>query len=51
LRAHSRVAMVKEDESSYDAIRTPIDLPIAGEVIAAVESSRGKGREVAHHGW
>jgi acetylornithine deacetylase/succinyl-diaminopimelate desuccinylase-like protein len=42
LRAHSRVAMVKEDESSYDAIRTPIDLPIAGEVIAAVESSRGK---------
>jgi acetylornithine deacetylase/succinyl-diaminopimelate desuccinylase-like protein len=42
LLAHSRVAMVKEDESSYDAVRTPIDLPIAGEVIAAVESSRGK---------
>jgi acetylornithine deacetylase/succinyl-diaminopimelate desuccinylase-like protein len=42
LLANPRVAMVKGDEFSYDAVRTPMDLPIAGEVIAAVESARGK---------
>jgi acetylornithine deacetylase/succinyl-diaminopimelate desuccinylase-like protein len=42
LLAHPRVAMVKRDEFSYDAVRTPMDLPIAQEVIAAVESARGK---------
>jgi acetylornithine deacetylase/succinyl-diaminopimelate desuccinylase-like protein len=42
LLAHPRVAMVKADEFSYDAVRTPMDLPIAGEVIAAVENARGK---------
>ena len=42
LLAHPRVAMVKGDEFSYDAVRTPMDLPIAKEVIAAVESARGK---------
>jgi acetylornithine deacetylase/succinyl-diaminopimelate desuccinylase-like protein len=42
LLAHPRVAMVKGDEFSYDAARTPMDLPIAKEVIAAVESARGK---------
>ena len=42
LLAHPRVAMVKGDEFSYDAIRTPMDLPMAEEVIAAVESARGK---------
>lgn len=42
LLAHPRVAMVKRDEFSYDAVRTPMDLPIAGEVIGAVESARGK---------
>lgn len=42
LLAHPRVAMVKGDDFSYDAVRTPMDLPIAGEVIAAVESARGK---------
>jgi acetylornithine deacetylase/succinyl-diaminopimelate desuccinylase-like protein len=42
LLAHQRVAMVKGDDFSYDAVRTPMDLPIAKEVIAAVESARGK---------
>jgi acetylornithine deacetylase/succinyl-diaminopimelate desuccinylase-like protein len=42
LLANPRVAMVKGDEFSYDAVRTPMDLPIAGEVISAVESARGK---------
>jgi acetylornithine deacetylase/succinyl-diaminopimelate desuccinylase-like protein len=42
LLAHPRVAMVKGDDFSYDAVRRPMDLPIAGEVIAAVESARGK---------
>jgi acetylornithine deacetylase/succinyl-diaminopimelate desuccinylase-like protein len=42
LLAHPRVAMVKGDEFSYDAVRTPMDLPIARDVIAAVESARGK---------
>jgi acetylornithine deacetylase/succinyl-diaminopimelate desuccinylase-like protein len=41
LLAHPRVAMVKRDEASYDAVRTPMDLPIAKEVITAVESARG----------
>jgi acetylornithine deacetylase/succinyl-diaminopimelate desuccinylase-like protein len=40
LFAHPRVAMVKGDEFSYDAVRTPMDLPIATEVIIAVESAR-----------
>ena len=34
--------MVKGDEFSYDAVRTPMDLPIAKQVITAVESARGK---------
>jgi acetylornithine deacetylase/succinyl-diaminopimelate desuccinylase-like protein len=34
--------MVKGDEFSYDAVRTPMDLAIAGEVIEGVESARGK---------
>lgn len=42
LLAHPRVAMVRGDDFSYDAVRTPMDLPIAQEVIAAVESARGK---------
>lgn len=42
LLAHPRVAMIKGDEFSYEAVRTPMDLPIAGEIIAAVESDRGK---------
>jgi acetylornithine deacetylase/succinyl-diaminopimelate desuccinylase-like protein len=42
LRSNPRVAMVRSDDFSYDAVRTPMDLPIAKEVIAAVESARGK---------
>jgi acetylornithine deacetylase/succinyl-diaminopimelate desuccinylase-like protein len=34
--------MVEGDEFSYDVVRTPMDLPMAKEVIAAVESARGK---------
>ena len=41
LMAHPKVAMLKRDASSYNAVRTPMDLPIAKEVIAAVESARG----------
>jgi acetylornithine deacetylase/succinyl-diaminopimelate desuccinylase-like protein len=40
LLEHPRVAMVMRDEASYNAVRTPMDLPIAGEVIKAVESAR-----------
>ena len=42
LLAHPRVAMVSRGDFSYDAVRTPMDLPIAGEVISAVESARGE---------
>jgi acetylornithine deacetylase/succinyl-diaminopimelate desuccinylase-like protein len=42
LLAHPRVAMIKRDEASYDAVRTPMDLPIARAVIDAVESAHGK---------
>ena len=38
---HPRVAMLVRDEASYNAVRTPMDLPIAQEVIAAVKSARG----------
>jgi acetylornithine deacetylase/succinyl-diaminopimelate desuccinylase-like protein len=41
LLEHPRVAMVVRDEASYNAVRTPMDLPIAQEVIAAVKSARG----------
>lgn len=34
--------MVKGDDFSYDAVGTPMDLPISKDVIAAVESARGK---------
>ena len=42
LLAHPKVAMVTRDEAGYDAVRTPMDLPIARDVIAAVESAHGK---------
>ena len=41
LLQHPRVAMVVRDSSGYNAVRTPMDLPIAQEVIHAVESARG----------
>lgn len=40
LLAHPRVAYV-EREPGYNAVRTPMDLPIAKAVIAAVTSARG----------
>lgn len=40
LLAHPEVAFVRRD-SGYNAVRTPMDLPIAKEVIAAVASARG----------
>ena len=40
LLEHPRVAMVVRDEASYNAVRTPMDLPIAQEVIEAVKSAR-----------
>jgi acetylornithine deacetylase/succinyl-diaminopimelate desuccinylase-like protein len=41
LTSHPRVAYVRRDTASYNAVRTPMDLPIAQAVIAAVESARG----------
>lgn len=38
---HPKVALVKRDTASYNASRTPMDLPISKQVIAAVESARG----------
>jgi acetylornithine deacetylase/succinyl-diaminopimelate desuccinylase-like protein len=40
LLEHPRVAMVVRDEAGYNAVRTPMDLPIAQEVIEAVKSAR-----------
>jgi acetylornithine deacetylase/succinyl-diaminopimelate desuccinylase-like protein len=42
LTSHPRVARVVLDQASYDAVRTPMDLPIAQEVIHAVESAHGE---------
>jgi acetylornithine deacetylase/succinyl-diaminopimelate desuccinylase-like protein len=39
LLEHTKVAMVVRDEASYNAVRTPMDLPIAQEVIEAVKSA------------
>jgi acetylornithine deacetylase/succinyl-diaminopimelate desuccinylase-like protein len=41
LLEHPKVALVSRDEASYNAVRTPMDLPIAQEVIEAVRSARG----------
>jgi acetylornithine deacetylase/succinyl-diaminopimelate desuccinylase-like protein len=41
LTQHPKVALVKRDEAGYNAVRTRMDLPIAQEVIHAVESARG----------
>src|SRR5262249_8866539 len=38
---HSKVAKVKRDTASYNAVRTPMDLPVAKVVIAAVDRARG----------
>ena len=41
LLAHPRVARITLDTASYNAVRTPMDLPIAQEVIQAVKDARG----------
>jgi acetylornithine deacetylase/succinyl-diaminopimelate desuccinylase-like protein len=41
LLSHPYVAKVIRDQASYNAVRTPMDLPIAQEVISAVRSARG----------
>ena len=42
LISHPYVAKVGRDPASYNAVRTPMDLPIAQEIIAAVKSARGE---------
>lgn len=42
LTGHPMVAKVVRDTAGYNAVRTPMDLPIAQEVIAAVKSARGE---------
>jgi acetylornithine deacetylase/succinyl-diaminopimelate desuccinylase-like protein len=39
--AHAKVARVTFREGGYNAVRTPMDLPISREVIRVVESARG----------
>ncbi len=41
LTSHPRVAKIISDPASYNAVRTPMELPIAREVIEAVSSARG----------
>jgi acetylornithine deacetylase/succinyl-diaminopimelate desuccinylase-like protein len=41
LLSHPMVAYVQRDLASYNAVRTPMDLPIAKSVIAAVQGARG----------
>jgi acetylornithine deacetylase/succinyl-diaminopimelate desuccinylase-like protein len=41
LLRHAKVALVKKDTAGYNAARTPMDLPIAEEVLTAVQAARG----------
>jgi acetylornithine deacetylase/succinyl-diaminopimelate desuccinylase-like protein len=41
LTSHAKVALIVRDRAGYNAVRTPMDLPIAQEVIQAVTSARG----------
>ncbi len=41
LLSHPDIAKVIRDKATYNAVRTPMDLPIAQEVISAVRSARG----------
>ena len=38
---HPKVAKIKRDTASYNAVRTPMELPVSQAVIAAVERARG----------
>ena len=42
LTGNAKVALVVRDRAGYNAVRTPLELPIAQEVIRAVESARGE---------
>jgi acetylornithine deacetylase/succinyl-diaminopimelate desuccinylase-like protein len=42
LTTHPKVAKIVRDTTSYNAVRTPMDLPIAQEVIQAVKTARGE---------
>jgi acetylornithine deacetylase/succinyl-diaminopimelate desuccinylase-like protein len=42
LLQHAKVALIRKDTAGYNAVRTPMDLPIAEEVLTAVQSARGK---------
>ena len=42
LTSHARVALVVRGLEGYNAVRTPMDLPIAQKVIRAVKSARGE---------
>lgn len=42
LTSHPHVAKMISDPASYNAVRTPMDLPIAQEVIQAVTSAQGE---------
>ncbi len=41
LLQHQKVAFVKKDAVGYNAVRTPMDLPIAEEVLTALKNARG----------
>jgi len=41
LLGHPKVALVKKDPAGYNAARTPMNLPIAAEVVSAVRAARG----------
>jgi acetylornithine deacetylase/succinyl-diaminopimelate desuccinylase-like protein len=41
LTQHPKVALVKQDDTGYNAVRTSMGLPVAKEVIRAVERARG----------
>src|ERR1035441_8450041 len=42
LTSHAKVALVVRGLEGYNAVRTPMDLPIAQEVIRTMESARGE---------
>lgn len=42
LTSHAKVALVARSLQGYNAVRTPMDLPIAQDVIRAVKSARGE---------
>jgi acetylornithine deacetylase/succinyl-diaminopimelate desuccinylase-like protein len=39
--AHPKVAYLRVEEGGYDAVRTPLDLPVAQKVVKAVEDAFG----------